>query len=281
MNVEQRGSQSSHRGPRRRIFGARLLHWVGAAGLFFVLLAALGSGLQWLFDARSLPLRVVHIEGDFRHLDRQQLERSVADAVRSGFFTLDVAEIRRAAKRLAWVDEVTVRRVWPDGLRMRVTEQQVLARWGEDGLVNRRGEDFFPKAGSLSDHLPRLSGPQGSAATVSEVFVRMRRLLRTRGLELTQLALDERGAWSAELRQGAKIHLGAQDMETRLARFIRLYPSLMASHQGRLREVDLRYTNGFAVHWEAPPEEAEEALVEQTARGNDRPVAGAGSRRRV
>jgi len=220
-------------------------------------MAAGGSwGLDWLTDPRVLPLRVVHIEGQLRHLRRQTLERAVAEHASGSFFTVDLRAVREAAGSLGWVEQVQVRRLWPDALHMRVVEQQPLARWGRDSLVNLRGEVFTPEEGPLPMVLPGLSGPQGSAQRVSAKFLAMGRKLTPLGLQIRALHLNARGGWQVELEAGLVVQLGTRDQEARLARFVRLYPRLLAAAQGQPEEVDLRYANGFTVRWRGSDQEA-------------------------
>ena len=136
--------------------------------LYFLLFATLVAGgvcgVERLADPRFMPLRVVHIEGDYRYLQRAALERAVAGHVSVGFFTVDVHEVGAAAGALGWVDEVSVRRVWPDALRMYVVEQVPLALWGHDSLMNERGEVFTPGRDARPDGLPQLDGSCGKIA---------------------------------------------------------------------------------------------------------------------
>jgi cell division protein FtsQ len=43
------------------------------------------------------------------------------------------------------------------------------------------------------------------------------------------------------------LELGREDMQKRLARFVEVYPYSLAAIQSRVKYVDLRYRNGFAV----------------------------------
>ncbi|MFN2338390.1 MAG: cell division protein FtsQ/DivIB, partial [Gammaproteobacteria bacterium] len=51
------------------------------------------------------------------------------------------------------------------------------------------------------------------------------------------------------LDTGVSMQLGRIDARQRVRRFLRAYPSLVASREERLQHVDLRYSNGFAVRW--------------------------------
>ena len=71
------------------------------------------------------------------------------------------------------------------------------------------------------------------------------------GLRIMRLTLDERGAWELELGDGLQVRLGRQDVHERLERFIRLASPMVAKRVGEISYVDMRYTNGFSVGWNA------------------------------
>lgn len=226
--------------------------WLAGVLLFAAMAGAGGWAVSRITDPQLLPLRVVHIEGELQYLRTPSLERAVAAHASGNFFRVDLEAVRRAANELAWVHLVQVRRVWPDALHMRVVEQQPLARWGRDSLVNLRGEVFTPEDGPVPLALPGLSGPDGSAPRVSSTFRSMRQRLEPLGLRVRAVHLNDRGGWQVELAAGVVLQLGARDLEVRLDRFVRLYPGLVAGAQSQPEEVDLRYTNGFTVRWQGP-----------------------------
>ncbi len=62
---------------------------------------------------------------------------------------------------IPWVDRAGVARSWPRALRVQVVEQKPVARWGEGGLLNTRGEVFVQDAQHIPAELPELVGPAG------------------------------------------------------------------------------------------------------------------------
>ena len=223
-----------------------------------LLLLSLGGGLAWVMellgDPQLLPIRLVEVDGEMRNLQRQQLEQSVANAVDGSFFTLDLTRLRKQVEGLAWVDSASVRRVWPDRLKVTVVEQRPLAYWGKGALLNQRGEIFHPEPLPRLPGLPRLTGPDSQSVAISKAFRRMQTLLATVGLQLTGLRVDARQAWRLRTRRGLHLRLGRKSVMTRLRRFVQLYPRLVAHDARPLKQVDLRYTNGFALRREAPQE---------------------------
>jgi cell division protein FtsQ len=167
-----------------------------------------------------------------------------------------------------------VRRVWPDGLRIRVQERVAVARWGDDGLLTAEGEVFRPTVSTIPQDLPRLAGDNDLAPEVLRTYRAVAQQLAPLGLALTELRRDPRGGWRLQLADGLTVAIGADRLERGLRRFVRLYPELKSRGAGRLLRVDLRYPHGLAVVREAPPVEAE-AAPEKPARPA-RPPSGKG-----
>lgn len=230
--------------------------WVLGVVSAALLVMVTGYGVRWLLDPHTLPIQRVQISGQFQHLTSAQLQEAVAGTVVGGFFTVDVEAVMRAARTLPWVDAASVRRVWPDTLRLEVTEQVPLARWGEHDLLNRRGERFAPPVASLPEGLPQLQGPDGQEATVTASYYEMGKALAADGLTISRLIQDPRRSWHVGLDNGIELRLGHDNAYAHLLRFVRLYPKVLAARAAEIAAIDLRYTNGFAVAWNHPLENA-------------------------
>lgn len=243
----------------RRIVPKQERRWINprvmaSVVLGAILVAATGWGSAELSDPRTFPIRSIQIIGDLHHLSKGQLQDIVVPHATGGFFNVDVRSIRRAVMELPWADSVSVRRVWPDSLHILVTEQVPFARWGEKGVLNARGELFYPGPDSVPGGLPDFHGPDAQEGAVVNAYRDMSRALAPVGLRITKLVLDERRAWRLELDNGIELSLGRVDHYPRLVRFVRIYPKLLASRTGAVRSIDFRYTNGFAVLWKGQPE---------------------------
>ncbi len=232
---------------RRLLGGALLLASVGGG---------LGLGLWRLAQPDTLPIRQVQVQGEFRYLQRPALYAALGELTQGGFFTVDVRALKQAAESLPWVESASVRRVWPDTLRIGIQEQIPLARWQAGGMVNRHGA-LVPVAdtGGLAG-LPLFSGPQGTAKMLAERYQQLSQALSGIGLGVTTLELSQRRAWRVELNNGTHLLLGRALSAAQLARFTAAYQTVLAKRLGQIRSVDLRYTNGFAVRWKAGDGEA-------------------------
>lgn len=220
-------------------------------GVLFVLtfISLLIWGGMFLSHPDTLPIKQVRIEGDFTRLSPVDLQLLVTDKVRGGFFNLDVDAVRLALLEEPWVSEVTVKRIWPDALRVIVIEQIPVIRWKESGLLNASGKYFAPDIITIPAGLPLLSGPAGTEVNLLNRFNAVQERVQLIGFKIVSLTLNERRAWSFQLNNGIKVVLGRRDFEERLNRFLTLIPTTISGRIGQTESVDMRYTNGFSIRW--------------------------------
>ena len=208
------------------------------------------AGWKMMDHVGSVPVSRVMVTGNLLHLDRQLLVARVQPLLNgAGFMTVDLQGIRAALVELPWVANVSIQRRWPDQLVIAVTEQEAIARWGKDGLLNRRGEVFRPQPlGDIKD-LPALYGPDTLSAEVVARYAELRELLAEQNLALASLGTDDRGSWSATLQNGVVLRLGTGDALKKIHRFLRIYREDLSRQIDRVAYIDLRYSNGLAVGW--------------------------------
>jgi cell division protein FtsQ len=212
-------------------------------------LLAFVFALDHLLRPDTFPVRQVSFEGTFERVSQEALARGVADAVTGNFFLVDLEAVRRQAERVPWVHRAAVRRRWPDGVHIRFTEQVLAARWGDDAWVNVDGERVALGKAAGPEGLPRLAGPDGTHAQLLDHHRRLSALLAPAGLSVARLTLTARHTWVIGLDNGIALIVGREDPEPKVERFARLYPGTLAGVADKVKEVDLRYTNGFAVEW--------------------------------
>jgi cell division protein FtsQ len=72
-------------------------------------------------------------------------------------------------------------------------------------------------------------------------------LLYPLGVRIRDLVLNERGAWTMTLTNGAEVRLGRDHVLERLRRLVVFLESDYAEQITNIGSIDLRYRNGIAV----------------------------------
>ncbi|QEL57433.1 cell division protein FtsQ/DivIB [Chromobacterium paludis] len=216
-------------------------------------LMLLYAGGFWLTHAPVFPVKKIRIQGDMNRVTAEQLKFIAEHELSGTFFTLDIDKTRAAFGKLPWVRDAQVRRRWPDALDITVEEHAALARWGENGLVNTRGERFDAASDA---NLPVFYGPAGAEKDMTAMLTQLRQALQPSGLAPRELWLSSRRAWKVVLDNQLELELGRNDAVARAERFATYWKSELARLPYHIEYVDLRYPNGFAVRmpdYKAPP----------------------------
>ncbi|MEX0872818.1 MAG: cell division protein FtsQ/DivIB [Aquisalimonadaceae bacterium] len=225
---------------------------VRTSGVVLLLVAAVGGagyGVYHLTSPQTFPLQAVRFDSELTRVREQDLRGALDSHLHGGFWRLDVDRIRQVLEDLAWVDTATVRRVWPGVLRITIREQEAVAVWNDESLLNARGDLFTPPRVTWPQGLPMLSGQPRRSGTVSRRLRELRPAFAELGYEVEALALDARESWTVTLEGGATIALGREGVDARIRRFTSAYESLPRQAGGVLASADLRYPNGFAIRW--------------------------------
>ena len=250
--MSRRGA--SLRAPERKpMLSGEWRQWLLRGVTVVTVAAAVGvvSVLGWkaVNTVSEQTVRTVDIKGEMRYLNPLDVQALLDPVVKDALMSIDLDSIRAALLVNPWVDQVTVRRHWPDRLEITVTEQVPIAYWGDRALLNYRGELFRPGNIPVIGSLPILQGPDDSAEAVMRRYQELDQLFDSEGLNVVRLTMDERHAWRLWLQPSVEVVMGQGHVAEKLNRFLIVYRSELHAHMDKVERVDLRYGNGLAVRW--------------------------------
>ena len=141
------------------------------AGVAVLMLAVVS---WWAVRHPAFSIARIVVEGELLHNNAVTLRANVAPHLTGNFFTVNLAEARKAFEQVPWVRQAEVRREYPNSLRVILHEHEAQAYWGPEtgtAMVNTMGEVFEANMGEVErEGLPRLSGPPDSSADVLRMF---------------------------------------------------------------------------------------------------------------
>lgn len=206
-----------------------------------------------LSDPMTLPVRHVSINGDFYHLSPKSLQERASKVVRGGFFNVNVDAIQEVVSEEPWVKEIMVSRIWPDRIMVDIKEQEAIAKWKNNALINEDAFIFYPDISTIPEQLPYLSGPENSANLILEYLHKFTEIIPNT-VKVKELHLSDRRSWELILDNNLVLHLGKTDVLEKTRQFFKYYSSISVTDGRQINYVDLRYTNGFVIGWQTKNE---------------------------
>ncbi len=266
LNARNREPQERVR--TRRSNGARLF---GIVFLLMVLGIMILSGLvvlKWMSDASRLPLSRLMVTGETHYTTHDDIRQAILSLGAPGtFMSQDVNIIQQQIERLPWIKQVSVRKQWPEELKIHLVEYVPVARWNDVHMVDADGVSFSMPASHIGkEAMPMLYGPEGSEKEVLPGYHSMGDVLTANKFTLKVASMTARRSWQLFTSDDVRIELGRGEPMKRLNRFIELYPALQQQGQNehnRISYVDLRYDSGAAVGWTPEPIELQDSNQQQ------------------
>jgi len=215
---------------------------------------------MWMANRPVFVVKRVIVDasrGALVHVSAPQVHAAIAETLNGTTLSADLSTVHQSVQAIPWVRSVTVRRIWPNRLLVRIEEHRAVATWSSGYLVNHVGE-IFP--GLAADHeddcqLIPLRGPQGSERLVLDRARQLSQWIAPLHRPLQALTLSDQYAWTAELTGSITLELGrdslATPLEERVRMFVKTQPWLerqITGGSGRpaLVRADLRYATGYA-----------------------------------
>jgi len=205
--------------------------------------------------ADLMPIRYVRVEGAFQYIAKEKIRQVLGKQIMQGVYNADLQQIQQSVGALPWAEKVMVTRIWPDAIKVQISEQKPVARWGKYGLLNDLGQLFVPGNSNEFEQLPLISGPDGQEKQLLEVMKGLVIALQDKSMKLKVFYVNERRAWKVKLATGMEIKLGRTMPLKKIQRFLETVGLLGEEQIAKVATVDLRYPNGYAVTWKIGAEE--------------------------
>ncbi|MBK1781987.1 cell division protein FtsQ/DivIB [Advenella sp. WQ 585] len=248
---------------------ARVTNLIANVIAIMAVIILIAGGIYWLAHRPMFNLSRITIEPVkgrvLNYVSPASIQATIAGKLKGNFFTINLDETKRVFETSPWVRQAHLRRVWPDGLLLKIEEHEPFAFWNENQMINTWGELFSANQAELNSEseLPQFNGPDGSELLVVQRYAELVRWLAPLKFGVNEITLSDRYAWRVELSNDMELVMGrdpgadainphggqgAVSFSSTIERFVRSWPILQNRIEGRkINKVDLRYTKGFAI----------------------------------
>lgn len=229
--------------------------WKPAYNWIFPLMLVM-AGIAYLHQLDTLlPIKKIKLSGSFEHIAQQEVESVLQSYVGEGFFSLDIHALKKTLGAKPWAESVSIRRVWPDRLDITIVERKPVARWDDKHLVSDRAVVFAADVDSFQQ-LPLIHARSEKLGELLTHYNALSSRFEALGETLIVLRQDSRDAIDMELADGLLIKVGRAKIDHKISRLMAIYTQQIMPRRSQIRQLDLRYSNGFAVAWKKEHQQA-------------------------
>ncbi len=206
---------------------------------------------SWLTDEQSLPLTSLILTGNIEHVLEDDVRSILIEQKdRLNFFTLEIAQIQQQLENMPWVYSASIRKRWPDTLKIHIVEQSIVAIWNDRALLNRFGEIIEASPDTVVNDYVALYGEDEFANDILTTYMKIHQLLKVNKFKIASLRSDKRHSSDIVLENGIALRLGQEQKLDRIQRFLSVFPLIQNEYDvSTISYVDLRYDTGFAIGW--------------------------------
>ena len=222
---------------------------------------------SWVISHEHFTLKNVVIEvvnNDSPNIDKQEFQQAIKSTLNGTTLSTDLKKMVELILDNPWIEQVVIRRVWPNTIVLRVQERRLIALWNNKFLISEFGEvtnipasDYKEVEKKSGCYLMKIEGPKDFLSKIVARAEKTNKLLANINKKLSHLILTEQFSWEAKTTGGMTLRFGGEDLQGpmfyRLENFTKSYSSLankLAEKGIRSPEiyyVDLRYAKGFAI----------------------------------
>ncbi|MBV8801590.1 MAG: cell division protein FtsQ/DivIB [Gammaproteobacteria bacterium] len=215
---------------------------------FIVFIYLLTLAFNQFKSAHYFAIKEVRVVG-VHNSQQQSIQKILLPLVNKGFFLVDVDLIKEKLLQFPWISTASVKRVWPAEIIIQVREKNPVARWNEQSLLSSNGEIFTPEKATFPAGLPEFVAPEGEQIHMLKYYSQLTLLLKPLNIKMLRFELSDAQSWSVTFDNGMKLNVGYKDILTHISHFVKVYPKIIGERANQVDYVDLRYSNGLAIHW--------------------------------
>ena len=196
------------------------------------------------------PIKKIVLVSQTTYSDKIKISEKAKEYLRDkSFFNIKIIDLKKEIENVDWVRLADVRRVYPDEIEIHIIEHVPVAIWNDELYLNSFGNIF--SASSIDTKLPKIYSIEGRSNTVFKYFIKFSENLLKNNIYYSIIKIEEnsRRSLTIKLSSNIIIYLGSDDISNKIDTFFKAYNSLNSSDLTKIRYIDMRYSNGFAVGW--------------------------------
>ena len=188
-------------------------------------------------------IKNIEIKGA-NHLNKNDILKIINSYKHVNIFSLNLEKIYQEIKKITWIREGSVEIVYPDTIKIFLTEKEpiaILQNKDKNNLITKNGEIIFEKKiNNLKHPLPIIIGKNANLNIYS--ILKILNINKDVADNIWSLTFVNERRWDIHFNQGLTIRMPSKNVQEAWVKFISLHENFNILNLG-LTEIDLRNSN--------------------------------------
>ena len=199
--------------------------------------------LNKLLMNNGFIIKNIEIKGANR-LNKKYILKIINAYKHVNIFSLNLEKIHQDIKKITWIKEGSVKIVYPDTIKIFLTEKEpiaILQNKDKNNLITKDGEIIFEKnINNLKYSLPIIIGKNANLNIYS--ILEILKINKDVADNIWSLTFVNERRWDIHFNQGLTIRLPSKNVQQAWVKFVSLHENFNILNLG-LTEIDLRNSN--------------------------------------
>ena len=222
--------------------------------IFFILLAIILAGIYLNTKNTSVgkiyfPIKNISIESKIINVNEDDVLEKSKSYYSKSFFNFKINILKKEIETVSWVKSADIRRVYPNEIKIYITEHVPIAIWNNKSYMSNLGDIFFIH--DIKKNLPMINSNESRNKIMHMYFLLLLKHMSDYNVDIEVKKIEENDirSLSAHLSSGIIVKFGSKDVSDKIHTFIKVYKILNTSDLEKIRYIDMRYSNGFSIGW--------------------------------
>ena len=213
--------------------------------IFIVISLTLFVNLKSIFNSDKVS--EVILVGNLQYSNENLLSKKINNFIGKNIYDINLRELKKDIETDFWVESAQITIEKPETLIVSIIEFEPIYIWNKTTYVNKEGKQI-KRNNTFIKNLLKLNSKTSQSDDMYKLYIEAQNILSQININITEIGHDLNTLDIITTRY--RFFVNFDDFERKLREFVGIYDQFLSKSkkiQG-IKNIDLRYPTGFAVH---------------------------------
>ena len=213
--------------------------------IFIVISLTLFVNLKSIFNSDKVS--EVILVGNLQYSNENLLSKKINNFIGKNIYDINLRELKKDIETDFWIESAQVTIEKPETLIVSIIEFEPIYIWNKTTYINKEGKQI-KRNNTFIKNLLKLNSKTSQPDDMYKLYIEAQNILSQININITEIGHDLNTLDIITTRY--RFFVNFDDFERKLREFVGIYDQFLSKSkkiQG-IKNIDLRYPTGFAVH---------------------------------